>query len=199
MKRANEPLTPPPADDDLDPELLELPLLRILRPVGGYRIVRKIGEGPNGTVYEAEGPAPVEGRVAIKLVESTLNPRLVLARFATEREILERIAEPGIARVLDAGVSGDRAWFVTELFDGRSITEYCRARESGAATRLNLFAQVCEIVDQAHRAGIVHRGIKPSNVVIGQDADKIRIRITDFGIDRAVARHLSDGWRGGRS
>ncbi|MGH8308897.1 MAG: protein kinase domain-containing protein, partial [Steroidobacteraceae bacterium] len=154
--------------------------------VGAWRIVRLIGRGGMGEVYEAErADGQFEQRAAIKLTQP--GSAALLERFNAERQILARLDHPGIARLLDGGVAPDgRPYAVLEYVDGLTLTEYCRSRGSDLAERLSLFQQVCSIVAYAHRNLVVHRDLKPQNILVHPDG---RVRLLDFGI----AKLLGDG------
>jgi serine/threonine protein kinase len=165
-----------------------------LSRIGGYRLVRIIGEGGMGTVYLAEQTLPISRRVALKLVRAGLGGREIVRRFELERQTLSRMEHRGIARVLDAGetISG-RPYFVMELFEGRPITDYCDSHQLGVAGRLELFLQVCEAVEHAHRKGVIHRDLKPSNLLAAENADGLlELKVIDFGIAKALGADISE-------
>src|SRR5690606_12399245 len=150
---------------------------------GAWRVVRVIGRGGMGEVYEVErADDAFEQRAALKLVRREAAE--FADRFDAERRILARLEHPGIARLLDGGVAEDgRPYAVMEYVDGRSITEHCTARRAALAERLALFLEVCDAVAYAHRHLIVHRDIKPANVLVDRDG---RARLLDFGIAKPL-------------
>jgi TolA-binding protein len=156
--------------------------------VGAYRIIELIGRGGMGEVYRAErADGQYEQQVALKLIRSELagHPE----RFQVERQILAQLQHPGIARLLDGGVfNGDLPYMAIELVDGMPITEWCREHHSDLATRLRLFIAVCDAVAHAHSSLVVHRDIKPGNVLVTGEG---HIKLLDFG----VAKLLSAGPR----
>jgi eukaryotic-like serine/threonine-protein kinase len=153
--------------------------------VGAWRIVRLIGRGGMGEVYEAErADGQFEQRAAIKLAQP--GSAALLERFNAERQILARLDHPGIARLLDGGLASDgRPYAVLEYVDGLTLTEYCRSRQSDLAERLSLFQQVCSIVAYAHRNLVVHRDLKPQNILVDSDG---RVRLLDFGIAKLLGQ-----------
>lgn len=139
------------------------------RQIGRYRIVRKIGEGGMGSVFEAEQENP-RRRVALKLLRSAGGGRRLVQRFQREVQILGRLGHPGIAQILEAGSIGEgadaRPYFVMELVRGVSLIEHARAQHLGIRERLGLFALVCDAVQFAHQNGVVHRDLKPANILV---------------------------------
>lgn len=160
---------------------------------GTYRLVKELGTGGMGTVYLAEQIAPVQRRVAVKLIKSGLDSKEVLARFECERQALGTLNHPSIARVLDAGSTNwGRPYFVTELVDGASITRCREARDLSIPDRLKIFCQVCRAVQHAHTKGVIHRNIKPANILVSLVDGKLLPKLTDFGVARATAYRLSN-------
>jgi serine/threonine protein kinase len=157
--------------------------------IDAYRIVRCVGEGGMGVVYEAEQEAPVRRTVALKLIRPGMDTDHIVTRFETERQALALMTHPHIARVYDAGVAADgRPYFVMEFADGTPITQFCDERVLTLAERLELFDQVCGAIHHAHQRGIIHRDIKPSNVLIVSQDEDAAPKIIDFGIARAIDR-----------
>jgi tetratricopeptide (TPR) repeat protein len=150
--------------------------------VGPYRIVELIGRGGMGEVYRAErADGQYEQQVALKLIrtEFAANPE----RFQVERQILAQLQHPGIARLLDGGVFGALPYMAIELVDGVPITEWCRQHRSDLATRLRLFIGVCDAVTHAHSNLIVHRDIKPGNVLVTPEG---AVKLLDFGVAKLL-------------
>jgi non-specific serine/threonine protein kinase/serine/threonine-protein kinase len=160
--------------------------------IGPYRLVRKLGEGGMGMVYEAEQEEPIRRRVAIKLIKIGMDTASVIARFDAERQALAVMNHPSIAKVLDAGATEDgRPYFVMEFVEGGPLTRWCDEARSSMRERLDLFVQICDGVHHAHQKGIIHRDLKPSNVLVEVRDGKPVPKIIDFGIARATTRSLT--------
>ncbi len=149
--------------------------------VGVYRLVRELGQGGMGTVYLAErDDDEYKTQVAIKLVRRGFDTDLVLNRFYRERQTLARLKHPNIARLLDGGTTeGGLPYIVMEYVDGSRITDYCREQAATIQKRLALFLDVCKAVDHAHRQFVVHRDLKPGNIMVDKAGE---VKLLDFGI-----------------
>ncbi len=160
--------------------------------VGAYRIVREIGRGGMGTVYLAErADGQFEQQVALKLLRFGLESEQAVRRFLAERQILSRLQHPGIARLLDGGAAADqRPYFAMEYVDGVPISRYCDGRRLAVRERLRLFLAVAEAVDYAHRNLVVHRDLKPGNVLVTAEGV---VKLLDFGIAKLLAEGLAPG------
>ena len=144
-----------------------------------------IGQGGMGNVWLARrDDGRFEGRAAVKLLNASLVGRAGEERFRREGNILARLADPHIARLLDAGVSpSGQPYLVLEYVEGEPIDRHCDARSLGVEARLRLFLEVLEAVAHAHANLIVHRDIKPSNVLVGKDG---QAKLLDFGIAKLL-------------
>jgi len=163
-----------------------------LPPFGPYRVRRELGSGGMGTVYLAErSDDQFRKDVALKVLPRWSGAsRNRMQRFLEERQILATLDHPGIARLLDGGVSADGLpWFAMEYVDGEQIDRYCESRQLSIERRLTLFCDVCSAVQYAHRNLVVHRDLKPSNILVTAEG---RVVLLDFGI----ARLLGDGGNG---
>jgi len=159
--------------------------------IGPYLIVRLIGEGGMGSVYEAEQEAPVRRRVAVKVVKRGMDTREVVHRFENERQALALMNHSGIARVFDAGSTPDgRPYFVMELVEGQSLKDLCDIGRLSLRDRLALFATVCDAIQHAHQKGVIHRDLKPSNVLVTREGDTLLPKVIDFGIAKAIGAGL---------
>ena len=163
--------------------------------IGPYHLVRRIGEGGMGEVWEAEQREPVRRRVAIKLVKVGMDTRHFVARFEAERQALALMEHPSIAQVIDGRRDRDRAAVPRHgVRRGRADHALLRSRAgSRHAPRLELFMRVCDGVEHAHRRGILHRDLKPSNVLVAERDGEPAPKIIDFGIAKAIeaAAHRS--------
>jgi non-specific serine/threonine protein kinase/serine/threonine-protein kinase len=158
--------------------------------IGAYRLISLLGEGGFGEVWLAERRHPFVQRVAIKIIKPGMDSRAVIARFEQERQALAVMAHPGIAKVLDGGLTArGRPFFVMEHVRGQPITEFCDSRRLPLRERLRLFLQVCEAIQHAHLRGIIHRDIKPSNVLaFDVEGGEPAIKVIDFGVAKATQR-----------
>lgn len=158
-----------------------------------HRIVRAIGEGGMGVVYEAEQVEPVRRRVALKLLKAGLDTKAFLARFETERQALAMMDHPHIARVLDAGSTAQgHPYYTMEYVSGLPITEAADEARLTTRDRLTLMLAVCDAVQHAHERGIVHRDLKPSNILVQQREHGLVPTVIDFGIAKALHGRLSN-------
>ena len=155
------------------------------RRIGPYRLQRRLGQGGMGEVFLAERvDGGFEQRVAVKLLKRGLDSDEILRRFQVERQILARLTHPNVAQLLDGGTTRDGApYFVMEYVDGQPIDEYCDARRLGTRERVRLFRSVCAGVHFAHRNLVVHRDLKPGNVLVSTDG---RPKLLDFGVAKLL-------------
>jgi serine/threonine protein kinase/Tol biopolymer transport system component len=161
--------------------------------IGHYKLLEVLGEGGFGTVYRAEQLEPVKRQVALKIIKLGMDTREVIARFEAERQALAMMDHPNIARVYDAGATEKgRPFFVMDLIEGESITDYCDRRNLPVSQRLDLFLQVCAAVQHAHARGIVHRDLKPSNVLVNEAEGKPLAKVIDFGVAKSMQGRLTD-------
>jgi eukaryotic-like serine/threonine-protein kinase len=161
--------------------------------IGRYKLLEKIGEGGMAVVYMAEQTEPICRKVALKIIKLGMDTRQVIARFEAERQALALMDHPSIAKVLDAGATETgRPYFVMELVQGVSITEYCDRNSLCTKERLHLFLQVCQAVQHAHTKGIIHRDLKPSNVMVTHHDGKPVPKVIDFGIAKATNQRLTE-------
>jgi serine/threonine protein kinase len=162
-------------------------------PIGPYVLLQQIGEGGFGVVFLAEQERPVRRKVALKVIKPGMDTRQVIARFEAERQALAMMDHPNIAKVHDAGATENgRPYFVMELVQGVPITEYCDECQLSTRERLELFVTVCQAVQHAHQKGVIHRDIKPTNVLVAMLDGKPAPKIIDFGVAKAVGQRLTE-------
>ena len=161
--------------------------------IGPYKLLKEIGHGGFGSVYMAEQVSPVRRWVALKVIKLGMDTRAVISRFEAERQALAMMDHANIARVFDAGATeSGRPYFVMELVRGESITAYCDQNNLGIAERLGVFVQVCHAVQHAHSKGIIHRDIKPGNVLVATEDGQPHAKVIDFGIAKATQHTLTE-------
>jgi serine/threonine protein kinase/Flp pilus assembly protein TadD len=167
--------------------------------IGPYKLIQEIGEGGMGTVYMAQQTEPVKRLVAMKLIKPGMDSKQVLARLEAERQALALMDHPNIAKVLDAGQTpptyaggAQRPFFVMELVKGVPITRFCDQHRLTPRQRLELFVPVCQAIQHAHQKGIIHRDVKPSNVLVALYDDRPVPKVIDFGVAKATGQQLTE-------
>jgi serine/threonine protein kinase/Flp pilus assembly protein TadD len=158
--------------------------------IGLYRVIRKIGQGGMGAVYlAARADEAFQKEVAIKLIKRGQDTDDVVQRFRSERQILASLDHPNITRLLDGGSSADGLpYFVMEYIQGQPIDNYCDSRKLNIEARLKLFQTVCAAVHFAHQNLVIHRDIKPGNILVTAEGVP---RLLDFGIAKLLAAEPS--------
>jgi len=149
---------------------------------GRFRLQELIGKGGMGVVYRAVRTDGVPQSVAVKLLRGVIHDS-TSARFVREARILARLDHPAIARLIDVGVKNGEGWIALELVRGSPIDEYCDKHQLDTWARIKLLVMIADAVATAHRSLVVHRDLKPTNVLIGEDG---RPKLIDFGIAYAL-------------
>lgn len=159
--------------------------------VGNYKVRQTIGVGGMGVVYQAVQENP-HRTVAIKVIRPGLASKSLLSRFKQEAEVLARLHHPGIAHIYEAGVAvvshedgsqAKRPFFAMEFIEGLTLTEYAERQNLNTRARLDLMTKVCDAVHHAHQKGVIHRDLKPQNILVDEDGQP---KILDFGVARAT-------------
>ncbi len=169
-------------------ETSELPPTPLPTSIGGYRIERALGAGGMATVYEAVQIRPSR-RVALKVMRLALTHTSAVERFRFETDVLARLHHPGIAQIYEVGAQDDGHGVSTPFFamefipDALPITVFCDRRADPIGQRLDLFLDVCDAVHHGHTLGVIHRDIKPGNVLVGSDG---RPKVIDFGVAKST-------------
>src|SRR4051812_26139448 len=146
-----------------------------------------------GTVYMAEQAAPVKRLVALKVIRAGMDSRQVLSRFEAERQALALMDHPNIAKVFDAGATDSgRPYFVMELVRGTPITHYCDHHHLTPRQRLELYLSLCHAIQHAHQKGIIHRDVKPTNVLVTLHDSRPVVKVIDFGVAKALSQQLTE-------
>jgi serine/threonine protein kinase/tetratricopeptide (TPR) repeat protein len=174
----NETLLMQPAKSPMEGQLL-----------GPYKIIRELGRGGMGAVYLAvRSDDQYRKRVAIKLIKRGLDTEEILSRFRHERQILASLDHPNIARLLHGDTTTDGlSYFVMEYVEGVPIDSYCDTKRLSTATRLELFRKVCAAVHYAHQNLVVHRDLKPGNILVTDEGEP---KLLDFGIAKLLNPEL---------
>ena len=154
--------------------------------IGSYRLIKRLGKGGMGEVYLAVREVDdVRQKVALKLIRRGMDSDEVVRRFRLERRILASLNHPNIAALLDAAVAEDgRPYFVMEHVEGTELDEYCAARRLPVRERLELFQVICRAVQHAHQNLVVHRDLKPRNILVTEDGTP---KLLDFGIGKVLS------------
>lgn len=161
---------------------------RLPEVMGPYRIKALLAHGGMGSVYIADQLEPVEREVALKVLQ--LGQEAFLTRFNYEKHALAMMNHPNVARVYDAGNTTEgRPFFTMEYVEGKTFLNYCNSEQYSIEERLSLFLNICLGVEHAHRKGIVHCDLKPSNILVESEAGLVTPKIIDFGIARMVGRN----------
>ena len=164
-----------------------------LGAIGAYRLLRKLGEGGMGQVWLAEQTTPVTRQVAVKIIKAGRYDASALKRFELERQSLAIMNHPAIAKVFDAASTAEgQPYFVMEYVPGLPITTYCDQKRLTTRERLELFIRVCEGVQHAHQKAIMHRDLRPSNILVADVDGHPLPRIIDFGIAKATTPQSPD-------
>lgn len=153
--------------------------------IGSYTIRKKIGEGGMGAVFLGErSDGDFEHQVAIKIVRQGFTIGENIQRFRREQKILAGMNHPGIARLFDGGVTDDGSpYIIMEYVDGMPITEYCKQQNCTIDDKLSLFIQVLKAVRHAHENLVIHRDLKPGNILVTESGD---VKVLDFGISKLL-------------
>jgi eukaryotic-like serine/threonine-protein kinase len=154
------------------------------RRIGGYLLVRVIGEGGMGVVFEAE-QGQLHRTVALKVIKPGFANAELLRRFERESQVLARLQHPGIAQIYEAGAAdagfGPQPYFAMEFIHGVPLREYVDSHQLLTRQRMELMAKVCDAVEHAHQRGIIHRDLKPGNILVDEAGQP---KILDFGVAR---------------
>lgn len=172
---------PPQALTSIQPLSSDIP-----DQLGNYKILTTLGAGGMGVVYEAMQLHTLRS-VALKVIRPHFATPAMLRRFEHEVWILGQLQHPGIAQIFEAGTfdssTGPQPFFAMELIRGMPLREYAKAREATVRSRLELIAQICDAVHHAHQKGVIHRDLKPGNILVDSTG---QIKVLDFGVARVT-------------
>ena len=209
MTENKPPTDPPPSDppepiDNTDEErtvladpqadLHDTPAPEILPDtIGPYRVLDHLGRGGFGTVYLCQETEPPRRKLALKVIRAGMDTRDVLARFEVEKNALSMMNNPTIARVIDAGATEEgRPYFVMEYVPGLPLKEFCAAQHLTLDQRLRLFIDICHGVQHAHSKAVVHRDLKPTNILATLVDGVPQAKIIDFGLVKSLQQPLGE-------
>jgi serine/threonine-protein kinase len=151
--------------------------------VGKYVIDSVIASGGMGTVYKAKQTFPVQRSVALKMIRIGLANAPIIERFHRERQTLALMDHPDIARVYEAdSTTNGNPYFVMEYCDGLPIDEFCRENNLGLQARIELIVRIARALSRAHAHGVVHRDLKPGNILVSRCEGRPNMKVIDFGI-----------------
>ncbi len=175
----------------IDFPISEPTITLIGQQIGAYKLEREIGRGGMGAVYLAtRADNEFNKRVAIKLVKRGMDTDFIIRRFRNERQILANLDHPNIARLLDGGTTPDGLpYFVMEYIEGLPVTRFCDLNRLSIAERLTLFVQICAAVHYAHQHFVIHRDIKPGNILVTSDHHP---KLLDFGIAKILNQEFAE-------
>lgn len=160
--------------------------------IGRYTVGGVLGEGGFGIVYRAEQTEPVRRTVALKVIKPGMDSRAVVSRFEAERQALALMSHPCVASVYDGGLSDEgRPYFAMEFVEGMPIDEFCDRERLSVAARVRLLIEVCGAVQHAHAKGVIHRDLKPGNILVSLVDGKPSPKVIDFGIAKAIDQRLA--------
>jgi serine/threonine protein kinase len=161
--------------------------------IGPYLVEELIGEGGMGIVFRAQQERPVRRTVALKLIRAGMDWPDVVARFELERQALALMNHPNVARVFDAGTTehGGHYFVMEYVAAAQPVTAWCDEHRATIDQRLALAIDVCEAVQHAHQRGVIHRDLKPTNILVTDEGERPVVKVIDFGVAKAVERPLT--------
>ena len=165
-----------------------------LQQIGPYKIIQEIGRGGMGVVYEATQERP-QRRVALKVIQASRMTPALRRRFEHEAQLLGRLQHPGIAQIYEAGTAitplGEQPYFAMEFIDGQTLSQFVEREQPPTEIRLQLLAQICDAIEHAHQKGVIHRDLKPGNILIQHaSGNDLQPKILDLGVARATDSDL---------
>ena len=165
--------------------------------IGPYQLIEEIGRGGHSAVFRAAQLAPVRRELAIKVLVDPAPSANVAARFARERAVVARLRHPGIVPLIDAGEVGPAGaavpWFAMPLVDGEPADRWCDRHGATRAVRLRVLELAARAVAAAHAVGVVHRDLKPGNILVAGTVDDPQVHVIDFGVAKLLDPDLDSG------
>ena len=161
--------------------------------IGNYTLRSVLGEGGFGVVYLADQTSPINRRVAVKVIKLGMDTKAVIARFNAERQALALMDHANVASIFDGGTTDSgRPYFVMEYVKGVPITEFCDSQRLDLNDRISLFRDTCAAIQHAHTKGVIHRDIKPNNILVTFKDGHPVVKVIDFGIAKAMDRQITE-------
>lgn len=161
--------------------------------IGEYELIRQIGEGGMGTVFLARQSFPLQRQVAIKVLKHSGQSSIIAQRFEMERQTLALMNHPNVTRIIDGGITPKgHPYFVMEYINGQNILDYCSKNKCDLETRIQLIKEIALALHHAHLRGIIHRDIKPDNILIEESNGQPVPKVIDFGIARITDQNQPD-------
>ena len=155
----------------------------------GYEIVRPIGRGGFGTVFECKELQPPQRTLAVKYLRAGVDTEDVLRRFESEQETLAALRHPNIAAFISSGQSTEgRPFFVLEYVEGKPLNQFLESKSLYTKDKLSLFRKICKGISNAHARGVIHRDIKPTNILVDEHSETLEPKIIDFGLAKATQK-----------
>ena len=156
------------------------------KQIGPFVLKEKIGDGGMGDVYLAQQSTPIRRQVAVKLIRWDAEHQQIVARFQREKQMLASMEHPNIARIIDAGTTETGySYIAMEYVKGQHLLDCCKQKQFNVRTRIELMLQCCLAIQHAHQKGVIHRDIKPNNVMVTYIDEQPVIKVIDFGIAKA--------------
>ncbi|MFO0878900.1 MAG: serine/threonine-protein kinase [Gemmataceae bacterium] len=161
--------------------------------IGPYLLVKELGEGGMGAVFLAEEKGALRRTVALKIVKSGMDVERFLVRFQAEQQALTLMDHPNIARLFTAGLTDrGRPYFVMEYVDGKPLSQVCDEWKLTLRERLQVFVKICDALEHAHARKVIHRDLKPGNVLVVERNGQLEPKVIDFGLAKALEEPLTD-------
>ena len=161
--------------------------------IRGYEIEALLGEGGFGEVYQCCEESGLKRTVAVKVIRLGMGTREILARFDAEMNALAKMNHPSICRVIDSGITAEsQPYFAMEFIEGQTLESWLKNEQPDFESRLDIFGQLCLGISHAHERGVIHRDLKPGNVMITNSGDGPAVKVIDFGLAKALHDPLTD-------
>ena len=179
--------------DSLLGEEHDSPTLEPGTQIDDYRVVEEVGRGGMSIVYKAKQTNPIDRTVALKIIRPHLLSPQSLRRFIREQQALAMVSHPNIATLYGVGTSENgQPYAAMEFVEGVPIDVYCDMQRLSIDDRLLVFQQVCVALQHAHEHGVIHRDVKPNNILVYNDQREARVNLIDFGVAKLRESHAPE-------